>query len=182
MTSAVWHPNTPLQSTHIIKTFRQAASTREHLEAANSTVRTQSSACIEYHASSCADLEAGRAIAATLAQVSNQHPMVAYAGGMCSAELVKEQYGLGCSAPVSVPFVDHDVAQVREDAGELAVHGQHAHVQHVRVRDQQLRPVPHLRAHRLRAKTFMMSDKRNPHGLWVKVRFSGPMPKNGDSR
>jgi hypothetical protein len=41
-----------------------------------------------------------------------------------------------------VPLVHHHVLEVAEQAGKGAVQGQHALVQHVRVCDQQLRPLP----------------------------------------
>ena len=44
-------------------------------------------------------------------------------------------------APVRVPLIHHDVAQVGQEVPKLAVHGQHAAVQHVRVGDEQVRPV-----------------------------------------
>ena len=46
--------------------------------------------------------------------------------------------------PVGVALVHHNVAQVGQKAPELAVHRQHAAVQHVWVGDQQVRPLPDL--------------------------------------
>ena len=46
-------------------------------------------------------------------------------------------------------LIDDNIAQVRQDAAELAVHGQDAAVQHVGVGDQQLRTVPRLPANAL---------------------------------
>ena len=46
-------------------------------------------------------------------------------------------------SPIGVALVDDDVAQVGEDAREPGVDGKHALVQHVRVGDEQLRPLPH---------------------------------------
>ena len=45
-------------------------------------------------------------------------------------------------APVCVAFVYHNVAQIGQEVPKLTVHGQHAAVQHVRVGDEQVRPVP----------------------------------------
>ena len=51
------------------------------------------------------------------------------------------------------PLVHHHVAQVGQEAPKLAVHGQHAAVEHVGVGDQQVRPVPDLRPIILRTQT-----------------------------
>jgi hypothetical protein len=55
------------------------------------------------------------------------------------------------NAPVGMALIDDDIAQVRQDAAELAVHGQDAAVEHVGVRDEQLRAVPCLPADALQA-------------------------------
>ncbi len=52
-------------------------------------------------------------------------------------------------APVGMALVDNDVAQLRQDATELAVHRQHAAVEHVGVGDEQLRAVPRFPANAL---------------------------------
>ena len=54
------------------------------------------------------------------------------------------------SEPVGVALIHDHVTQVGEDAGELAVHRQDAHVEHVGVGDEQLCSVPHLPSARLR--------------------------------
>lgn len=45
---------------------------------------------------------------------------------------------------VRMPLVHHHVAQVAQEPCEVVVHGQDAHVQHVRVGDEQLSGVPDL--------------------------------------
>ena len=58
----------------------------------------------------------------------------------------KKLVAMAKQAPVGVALINNDVAQMRQDAAELAVHRQDAAVEHVRVGDQQLRPVPRLPA------------------------------------
>ena len=56
-------------------------------------------------------------------------------------------------APVGVALIYDHVAQVGQDAAEMAVHGQDAAVDHVGVGDQQLRTVPRLPADALTHRT-----------------------------
>ena len=60
-------------------------------------------------------------------------------------------------APVRVPLVHHHIAQIGQQAPELAVHGQHAAVQHVGVGDQQVRSVPDLCPVLLQTQTIALS-------------------------
>jgi hypothetical protein len=62
-------------------------------------------------------------------------------------------------APVVVALVHDDVAQAAQEGRELAVHGQEAAVQHVRVGDQQLRALA-------RALPLPLPGERQPLGAW----------------
>lgn len=65
--------------------------------------------------------------------------------------------------PVGVALVHHNVAQVGQEAPKLAVHRQHAAVQHVWVGDQQVRPFPDLTPDLLHTKfTWMIPAVTDP--------------------
>ena len=70
-------------------------------------------------------------------------------------------------APIRVPLVHHHVAQVGQEAPKLAVHGQHAAVEHVGVGDQQVRPVPDLRPIILRTQTTALDPGVPVCPAWV---------------